>query len=77
MTASRDFNALYEDINNLSDKLQALTHDMQSQVRAQTEHIERKTHSLEIIYDVAASINVSRDLEPCATWSTPAPPWCA
>lgn len=66
-TASRDFNALYEDINELSDKLQALTHDMQSQVRAQTEHIERKTHSLEIIYDVAASINVSRDLEDLLT----------
>jgi two-component system nitrate/nitrite sensor histidine kinase NarX len=36
-------------------------------VRKQTQHIERKTHSLEIIYDVAASINVSRDLDDLLT----------
>ena len=41
--------------------------DMQSQVSKQTKHIERKTHSLEIIYDVAASINISRDLDDLLT----------
>jgi two-component system nitrate/nitrite sensor histidine kinase NarX len=66
-TSSHDFNTLYGDINTLSDNLQTLSLDMQSQVRKQTEHIERKTHSLEIIYDVAASINVSRDLEDLLT----------
>jgi two-component system nitrate/nitrite sensor histidine kinase NarX len=66
-TQSKDFNSLYGDINALSDNLQTLSQDMQSQVRKQTEHIQRKTHSLEIIYDVAASINVSRDLEDLLT----------
>ena len=66
-TESREFNALFADINELSDNLQVLSQDMHNQVRKQTAHIERKTHSLEIIYDVAASINVSRDLEDLLT----------
>ncbi len=66
-TESREFNALFSDINSLSDNLQTLSQDMQSQVRKQTKHIERKSHSLEIIYDVAASINISRDLEDLLT----------
>ncbi len=64
---SNDFDELVKDINTLSDTLQGLSQDMQSQVRKQTEHIERKTHSLEIVYDVAASINISRDLEDLLT----------
>ncbi len=64
---SKDFDELVLDINTLSDTLQNLSQDMQSQVRKQTRHIERKTHSLEIIYDVAASINISRDLEDLLT----------
>lgn len=62
-----EFTALARDINNFSNRLQNLTEDMQSQVRKQTRHIEQKTRSLEIIYDVAASINVSRDLEDLLT----------
>lgn len=62
-----EFAALAEDINEFSDKLQNLSEDMQNQVRKQTRHIEQKTRSLEIIYDVAASINVSRDLEDLLT----------
>ena len=58
-----EFFELFKGINALSDKLQTLTLDMKSQVKKQTKHIERKTHSLEIIYDVAASINISRDLD--------------
>jgi two-component system nitrate/nitrite sensor histidine kinase NarX len=58
-----EFTDLFIGINVLSDRLQTLTLDMQSQVKIQTKHIERKTHSLEIIYDVAASINNSRDLD--------------
>ena len=58
-----EFTELFKGINVLSDRLETLTLDMQSQVRLQTKHIERKTHSLEIIYDVAASINNSRDLD--------------
>lgn len=62
-----EFSALAKNINQLSDNLQSLTNDMQSQVEQQTRHIAQKTHSLEIIYDVAASINVSRDLNDLLT----------
>ena len=62
-----EFSGLVHDVNALSDTLESLSSDMQSQVRKQTQHIERKTHSLEIIYDVAASINVSRDLDDLLT----------
>ncbi len=62
-----EFYLLAQNINNLSDKLQALTEDMRSQVQEQTYHIAQKTRSLEIIYDVAASINISRDLDDLLT----------
>lgn len=61
--AQGEFTDLFKGINVLSDRLETLTLDMQSQVRKQTKHLKRKTHSLEIIYDVAASINNSRDLD--------------
>lgn len=62
-----DFNTLAKNINELGDQIENLTLDMQSQVNMQTEHIERKSHSLEIVYDVAASINVSRNLDDLLT----------
>ncbi len=62
-----NFTNIFKGINVLSDRLETLTLDMQSQVRKQTKHIERKTHSLEVIYDVAASINISRDLDDLLT----------
>jgi len=64
---SSEFDALNADINQISQQLQLLTEDMQNQVRTQTQFIAQKTHSLEIIYDVAASINVSRDLDDLLT----------
>ncbi|MDY6979407.1 MAG: histidine kinase [Pseudomonadota bacterium] len=65
--APNEFKGLFADFNTLADELEVLSLDMQSQVRKQTKHIERKTHSLEIIYDVAASINISRDLDDLLT----------
>ncbi|MDH5407036.1 MAG: histidine kinase [Gammaproteobacteria bacterium] len=62
-----EFAALSQDINQLAETLQALSEDMQSQVKKQTRYIEQKTRSLEIIYDVAASINISRDLDDLLT----------
>ena len=62
-----EFAALSKDINQLAETLQDLSEDMQSQVQKQTRYIEQKTRSLEIIYDVAASINVSRDLDDLLT----------
>lgn len=62
-----EFTDIFKGINILSDRLESLTLDMQSQVIKQTKHIQRKTHSLEVIYDVAASINISRDLDDLLT----------
>jgi len=53
---------LTSNVNRVSDTLQSLTHNMEKEVRKNTQHIEQKTRSLEILYDVAASINISRDL---------------
>lgn len=61
------FEAINSDINQISHQIQLLSEDMQNQVRAQTQYIAQKTRSLEIIYDVAASINVSRDLDDLLT----------
>jgi len=62
-----DFNTLAKHVNELGDQIETLSLDMQSQVKKQTAHIERKSNSLEIVYDVAASINVSRNLDDLLT----------
>jgi len=62
-----EFAALSNNINSIGHKLQLLSEDMQNQVQTQTQFITQKTRSLEIIYDVAASINVSRDLDDLLT----------
>ena len=56
-----------QDINSISDKLQSLSLDMEAQVRKHTDRIKHETRSLEILYDVAASINSSRDLDDLLT----------
>ncbi len=61
------FASLARDVNALSETLETLSQDMQSEVQRQTEHLARKTHSLEILYDVAASINAFRDLDDLLT----------
>jgi len=62
-----DLRELTENINIISDKLQGFSLDMEAQVRKQTDRIEHETRSLEILYDVAASINSSRDLDDLLT----------
>ncbi|RMD69150.1 MAG: HAMP domain-containing protein [Gammaproteobacteria bacterium] len=57
-----EFSELARDINALSDSLEMLSQDLDAQVRKQTERLAQKNRSLQILYDVAASINVSRDL---------------
>lgn len=59
---SGEFASLARDINSLGEELKRLSRDMDSEVRKQTERTEMKNRSLEILYDVAASINTSRDL---------------
>jgi len=58
---------LADDLNRISDAYQALAVDMESQVQKQMEHVRHKARSLEILYDVAASINSSRDLDDLLT----------
>jgi two-component system nitrate/nitrite sensor histidine kinase NarX len=65
--AEGEFAELARDINNLGDVIQALSLDLDNQVRKQTERLAQKTRSLEILYDVAASINISRDLDDLLT----------
>ena len=59
---SGEFASLAKDINSLGEELKRLSRDMDSEVRKQTARTEIKNRSLEILYDVAASINTSRDL---------------
>jgi two-component system nitrate/nitrite sensor histidine kinase NarX len=66
-THQPDFNGLYQDINALAERLETLSMDLQSEVEKQTQRIQQKTHSLEILYDVAANINAARDLEDLLT----------
>jgi len=58
-----EFYALTKDINSLSDSLKTLTQDMKEQVRVQSFRAKQKSDSLSILYDVAKSINQSKDLE--------------
>ena len=60
---SGEYLELASDINSLSKSLQALSEDMQNEVRKQTERIEQKNSTLKILYDVAASLNVSHGLD--------------
>ncbi|WP_172600417.1 ATP-binding protein [Sulfurivermis fontis] len=64
---SGEFAALADDLNNLGSSLQSLTQNLEAEVRRQTEHIAQKTHSLQVLYDVAASLNASRDLKDLLT----------
>ncbi len=57
-----DLTELMRDINSLGEAVEALSMDLDTEVKKQTERIAQKTRSLEVLYDVAATINVSRDL---------------
>ncbi len=65
--AQGDSQNLATDINLISEKFQGLSLDMEAQIRQQTAHIKHESRSLEILYDVAASINSSRDLDDLLT----------
>ncbi len=57
-----DFNELARDINMLGKMIKNLSQDTEIQLQKHTDHITRESRSLAILYDVASSINVSRDL---------------
>ena len=54
---------LVRDINGLTDELNVLTEEMDTRVRAQTEHIASKSRSLEVLYDIATDLSTARNLE--------------
>ena len=58
-----EFAVLARDINSLADELKSLTLAMDAQVRSQTVRLARKTQSLDVLYDVAASLNRPGRLE--------------
>lgn len=61
--AQGEFAALANDINNLGETLRSLTREMDDQVSQQTITLQRKTRSLEILYDVAAYSNSAKDID--------------
>ncbi len=63
MPKKGEFAKLAVDINSLSDKLQSLSAEFQQEVDKQIHKVEEKNHSLNILYEVATSINRSEDLE--------------
>jgi len=54
---------LARDLNDLGDELRSLNLEMAARVRRQTQHLARKTRSLEILYDVASTLSKTRTLE--------------
>ncbi|MFO7592484.1 MAG: histidine kinase [Pseudomonadota bacterium] len=56
-----------KDINNLLGYLQNLSKHMDDEIKRQTKRFEQKTNSLQVLYDVAASLNASRDLKDLLT----------
>ena len=62
-----EFAALARDINNLGDSLRSLTREMDARVNRQTITLQRKTRSLEILYDVAARSNSAKDIDELLT----------
>jgi two-component system nitrate/nitrite sensor histidine kinase NarX len=57
-----EFQRLAREINQLGADLQSLNHDLAEKVRDRTQHLSRKTRSLEILYEVAFGLNTSRNL---------------
>ncbi len=60
---SRAFRGLAQDLNGLGEMVCGLSAEMEARVQKATHRIAQKTRSLEILCDVAATINTSRDLD--------------
>ncbi len=58
-----DLSRLSEDLNDLGTMMYHLARDTEEQLHQHTQHTQQKTQSLVILYDVAASINISSSLE--------------
>jgi len=58
---------LCHDINFVSEMLGSLSRDAELQLQRHTEHIAQKNKSLETLYDVVTSINMTRDVQTLLT----------
>jgi len=58
-----ELSRLSGDLNDLGTMMHHLARDTEEQLHQHTEHTQQKTQSLSILYDVAASINISSSLE--------------
>jgi two-component system nitrate/nitrite sensor histidine kinase NarX len=58
-----DLSQLSEDLNDLGIMMNHLARDTEEQLHQHTQHTQQKTQSLIILYDVAASINISSSLD--------------
>ncbi len=58
-----ELSRLTSDLNDLGTMMHHLARDTEEQLQLYTAHTEQKTQSLSILYDVAASINISSSLE--------------
>lgn len=66
-TEHGELSALALDINKLGDSLRSLSREMDERVSTQTKTLQRKTRSLEILYDVAARSNSAKNLDELLT----------
>ena len=58
-----DLIKLSDDLNDLGTMMFHLSEDTEKQLLQHTQHTQQKTQSLSILYDVAASINISSSLD--------------
>jgi len=54
---------LFQDINMLSDTFSELSRNMEEKVQEQTRYIAKKNVTLQILYDVASSVNTTQDIQ--------------
>ena len=53
---------LFEEINILSDTFSEISRNMEEKVQQQTRYIAKKNVTLQILYDVASSVNTTQDI---------------
>ncbi len=66
-TSSTSFSRMAQDINDIGLLLQKQSQNTEQQLAEHVKHLRQKRDSLRILYDVAASVNTSRDLNDLLT----------
>jgi two-component system nitrate/nitrite sensor histidine kinase NarX len=59
----KEFATLAEDINSLALMLEQQSLETEAQLQAHTDHITQKNRDLEMLYTVASSVNLARDID--------------